>query len=58
MATTSSGRLVKTSLQFTPEQHDWLTEESKATGESISVLVRQAVREMIERRLRANGEAA
>lgn len=49
MATTSSGRLVKTSTQFTPEQHCWLTERARVSGETIAVILRQIVRAEMER---------
>lgn len=44
MSETSSGRLIKTSAQFTPEQHALLTTEARATGETVAAVLRQIVR--------------
>lgn len=58
MATTTSGRLVKTSAQFTPEQHRWLLSQSRTAGETIAVLLRQLVRAEMEREATPTHERA
>lgn len=43
MARTSSGRLVKTSLQLSPEQHTWLVARAAQLHASVATVVRQLV---------------
>lgn len=58
MATTTSGRLVKTSSQYTPEQHAWLITRARRLGETVAVVLRNLVRDEMQREQRQNGEAA
>jgi hypothetical protein len=53
MAQTSSGRLIKTSAQFTPEQLAGLTEEARATGETVAAVLRGIVRKWLAAKARA-----
>jgi hypothetical protein len=56
-AITPSGRLVRISVQITPEQHDWLRARADRVGESLPTVLRQLLRDAMDAE-RAKSEAA